>query len=62
MHPSTLAVLLKEPEAVTKTLLTLRQLLPGANISSIVCSYPQVVSPAHRESITEVSTMALALA
>lgn len=61
MHPKTLAALLEDPEVVATVLLTLRALLPGANVSSIVCASPQLVSEERRHTLAQVRVAQVSL-
>jgi hypothetical protein len=43
MHPRALAALVRDPDAMAAGLIALRRLLPGADVSRIVCAQAQVL-------------------
>ena len=54
MHPRKLAVLLRDPEAVAEGLIAMRTALPGADVSAIVCSHPELLAPERVQGLEQV--------
>ena len=43
MHPDNLVALVRDPDAIARGLIALRRLLPGADVSAMACTAPQLL-------------------